>query len=205
MRTTSLIAVGVTGSRCQATRSTTEPLGTGTLIAEPVSRPAQLRQQLRQHLGGVGLLRDDVLRRRPPPPRVRRRHVGQPLLVGVGVDRGEEGALDAEGVVEQLQHRRRAVRGAGGVGDDAVLAAELAVVDPQHHGEVRPAVGGTQRITRSGAALEVLLDLARGVRSLAVASITVVTPSSPQSTSPGSAPDSIRIGARRRRGSRRGR
>jgi hypothetical protein len=40
VRITSLIATAVTSSRCHDTMSTTEPLGTGTLIEEPVSLPA---------------------------------------------------------------------------------------------------------------------------------------------------------------------
>jgi hypothetical protein len=64
------------------------------------------------------------------------RHIGQPLIVGVGVNRGDEAAFETERVVEHLGHRSQAVGRAGGVGDDDVLGLEVFVVDPQHHGGV---------------------------------------------------------------------
>ena len=56
--------------------------------------------------------------------RARRRslwRVEQVLVVRVGVDRRHQALLDAERVVEHLDHRHEAVRRAGRVGDDHVL------------------------------------------------------------------------------------
>ncbi|ENN87327.1 hypothetical protein RHSP_26257 [Rhizobium freirei PRF 81] len=58
------------------------------------------------------------------------------LVAGVGVDGRHEAVVDANGVVENLHDRHQAVRGAGSVGDDHVLAGELVVVDAENDGQV---------------------------------------------------------------------
>src|SRR5690242_2021104 len=134
VRTTSLTASTVTGRSCQQTRSTTEPLGTGTFMASAERRPRSSGRRptmTSPALVSCGMMFSAA----PPAPRVLGGDVGQPLLVGVGVDGGQEGAADAEGVGEDLQDRRRAVGGAGGVRDDAVLRLEVGVVHPHDHGD----------------------------------------------------------------------
>jgi hypothetical protein len=65
------------------------------------------------------------------------RAVLQVLVLRVGVDGGHQTLLDGEGVVQDLGHRRQAVGGAGGVGDDRVLGrVVVAVVDAHDDGEV---------------------------------------------------------------------
>ena len=70
--------------------------------------------------------------------------VEQVLVVGEGVHRGHQPALDAEGVVEDLHHGHEAVGRARGVGHHDVLArVELVVVHPDHEGGVH--IGGRAR------------------------------------------------------------
>ncbi len=80
------------------------------------------------------------------------RHVGQALVVGVGVDGRDEPFLDAEGVVEHLGDRRQAVGRARGVGDDPVLRLQLVVVDADHDRGVDLVLGrhGQHDLVRSG-------------------------------------------------------
>ena len=77
--------------------------------------------------------------------------VDQHLVAGVGVDRGHQALLDAEGVVEHLDHRHEAVRRARGVGDDLVRrGVERVVVDADHEGGV--GAGGRGRDDHEGRA-----------------------------------------------------
>ena len=122
----------------------------------------ELRQQLGDDLGGVRLLRDDVLGRGPAAPRVLGGDVGQPLLVGVGVDGGEERPLDPERIVEDLEDGRRGMGGVRGVRDDPVLGPELLVVDPHHDGEVRRLGRRRAEDDALRPGLEVLLELGAG-------------------------------------------
>src|ERR1700734_4440301 len=65
------------------------------------------------------------------------------LIVGVAVDRGHDARGDPEGIVENLDDRREAVGGAGGVGDDVVLGRVIfAFVDAENDGDVLVAGGG---------------------------------------------------------------
>src|SRR5579885_1512610 len=59
------------------------------------------------------------------------------LVVGVGVDRVHQAALDAEGVVQYFGCRSQAVRCTGGVGDDIVLAGIVHIfVDAEHNRDI---------------------------------------------------------------------
>ena len=83
------------------------------------------------------------------------RTVDELLVAGVGVDRRHQALLDAERVVEHLDHRHEAVRRAAGVGDDLVdLRVERGVVDAHHE---RPVGAGRRRRDddERGAGLEV--------------------------------------------------
>ena len=71
--------------------------------------------------GGAGTGRDHGEGRRPRPSQVLVRSVEQPLVTGVGMHRGHQAGLDPEAVVQDLRHRRQAVRGAGGVADHVVM------------------------------------------------------------------------------------
>ena len=69
------------------------------------------------------------------------RKVEDDLVVGVTVDCGHDAADDAACFQDDLDHRRQAVGGATGVGEDVVLGrVVLVVVDAEHDGEVL--VGG---------------------------------------------------------------
>ncbi len=50
------------------------------------------------------------------------------LVARIGVDRGHEALVDADGVIKNLRNRRQAVRGARGVGDDDMVLAQLVMV-----------------------------------------------------------------------------
>ena len=60
------------------------------------------------------------------------REVEDLLIVGVGVNRGHETTLDAEGVVKNLGHGRKAVSGARGIRDDVVGRGVVLVVVDAH-------------------------------------------------------------------------
>ena len=52
------------------------------------------------------------------------------LVSRIGVNRGHESLVDADGVIDHLGYWRQAVGGTGRIGYDDVLTAELVVVDP---------------------------------------------------------------------------
>jgi hypothetical protein len=58
------------------------------------------------------------------------------LIVGIGVDRGHQPALDADRIVEHLRERGEAVGGAAGVRNDGVCGGQRRVVDAVDHGEI---------------------------------------------------------------------
>ena len=90
---------------------------------EAVQLAFQFRENQGDGLGGAGGGRDHGNGGGPGAAQILVRQVEDVLIVGVGVNRGHETLLDAEGVVEHLGYRRQAVGGAGGVGDDVVLAS----------------------------------------------------------------------------------
>ncbi len=97
-----------------------EPSGTGTRSAVPSSLPfidSSTRLVARAAPVDDGTMLTAAAR-------ARRRslcgQVEQVLVVGVGVHRGHQAPLDAEGVVEHLDHRHEAVGRARRVGDDRV-------------------------------------------------------------------------------------
>lgn len=61
-------------------------------------------------------------------------HVGEVLVVGVGMDGGHQAVLDAQLAMQHLGHRCQAVGGAGGVRDDPMGGAQHLVVDAVDHG-----------------------------------------------------------------------
>src|ERR1700745_3075857 len=87
-RTAVLTSPTETGFFMRQVRSTIEPSGQGTRIASPSAFPF--------HAGAA-------------PPKVLVRRVGQPLVVGVGVDRRHHALLDSEALVQDLCDRREAV------------------------------------------------------------------------------------------------
>ena len=103
-------------------KSVIDPSGTGTRSEVPSSLPcmaSSTRPVARAAPVEVG---HDVDGRGPGPAGVAVGAVDQVLVAGVGVDRVHEALLDAEGVVEHLDHRHEAVGGARGVGHDQVGA-----------------------------------------------------------------------------------
>ena len=65
--------------------------------------------------------------------------VGQALVIGVGVHRGDEAFLDAVCLVQDLGDRRQAVGRAGRIADDVVaLRIVLPLVHPHHRGQIGP-------------------------------------------------------------------
>ena len=121
-----------------AVRSTTEPVMTGARTAKPCELALQLGQHEADRLRGAGGGRDQVHRGRAGAAQVLVRHVLQALVGRVGVDRGHQAVLDADGLVQDLGHRREAVRRARRVGDDVVLVlvVGLVEVDAERDGDV---------------------------------------------------------------------
>ena len=133
-----------------ALKSVIEPVGTGTRSDVPSSLPF------------IDSSTSDVARAAPvlvgtmliAAPRARRRSLCGPstsmLVAGVGVDRRHQALLDAERVVEHLDHRHEAVRRAAGVGDDLVdLGVEVVWLTPITNVPSAPADGADT--TTSGA------------------------------------------------------
>ena len=90
------------------------------------------------------------------------RAIEQHLGAGVGVDGGHEAGLDAELLVQQLDHGGHGVGGAGTGGDDHVGSLEDVVVHAEHNGRggVILGRGGDQDLL--GASVDVSLGLLGG-------------------------------------------
>ena len=73
--------------------------------------------------------------------------VGQDLVVRVGVDGGHEPGDEADALVQRLDHRRKAVGGAGGVRDDRMGRLERVVIHAVHDGRVHVLAAGAEMIT----------------------------------------------------------
>ena len=117
--------------------------GCGDAVGDAVQFAVQFGEDYADGAGGAGAGGDDVLRRRAGAPQIPVVAVQNALVVGVGVDGGHQAAFYAEGVVQHLDHRGKAVGGAGGVGDDAVGGVvQDGVVDADDDGGVGAAGGG---------------------------------------------------------------
>jgi len=84
------------------------------------------------------------------------RLVQQVLVVGVGVHGVEQALADADRLVQHLGQRRQAIGGAGGIGDDALIAEQL-VIHAVDHGQVA-AIERVRGEYATGPRLQVLLD-----------------------------------------------
>jgi hypothetical protein len=104
------------------------------------------------------------------------------LVAGIGVDRGHEAGVDADGVVQHLGDRRQAVGGAGGVGDDLVILGQLVVVDAVDDREVG-AVGRRRDQHALGAGGQMREALSLAVK-MPVHSSAMSTPSPSTAASP---------------------
>src|SRR3990172_5785407 len=130
------------------------------------SHAVESSHELGEHLGdgnrGSGSGRDHRESRCPRAPQVLVRQIQELLVVGVGVHRGHDALLQPELLVQDLDDRSEAVRGAGSVREDVVLRrVVLVVVDTHDEGDVL-ARGGSGDDDFLGAGGEVL----RGVVSL---------------------------------------
>src|SRR4029077_20078261 len=109
--------------------------------------------------GSPGRCRGDVDGGGAGPAQVAVGTVDERLVAGVGVHRGHEALLDAERIVEHLDHRHEAVGGAGGVGHDRVGGGVVGVVVDAHpEGGGAPGRGG-----RDDDELGAGLDVGRGL------------------------------------------
>ena len=93
----------------------------------------QFRHHQADRLGGAGGGGDHVERGGAGAAQILVREIEHVLVVGVAVDRGHRSLLDAEVVVQHLDHRGQAVGGAGRVGDDVVLGRIVHVVVHAEH------------------------------------------------------------------------
>ena len=99
-----------------------DPSSTGDADCDAVelARPVA-GDDLAGGLGRPGGGRDHADRGAAGAARVLMGRVDEVLVTGVGVHRRQEPLDQAEGVIQDLGHRRHAVGGAGGRGDDVVL------------------------------------------------------------------------------------
>ena len=121
---------------------------------EAVQLAGQLGEDEADRLGGAGRRRDDRERGGAGAAEVAVRSVRDPLVGRVGVDGRHHALLDAERVVEDLDHRGKAVGRAARVGDDVLVARERVLVDTQHD-RLDAALGRGRDDDLLGAALEV--------------------------------------------------
>ncbi|MPM93025.1 hypothetical protein SDC9_140161 [bioreactor metagenome] len=56
------------------------------------------------------------------------------LIVHRGVDRGDGTRLNAVSIIQQFNDGYYAIRGAGGIGNDPVLSAQLILINAKHNG-----------------------------------------------------------------------
>ncbi len=127
----------------------------------------QLTAQGRDHQANgfcrAGSVRDNVFRRRPGGAQIfSARPVHQRLGAGIGVDGGHGAYGDAEGILQNFGHRRQAVGGAGGHGDDGVIRGQGVIVDVVDDGFHLAGGGGNQHFARAGLEMG-LRFLGRGV------------------------------------------
>ena len=102
-----------------------------------VDAPVDFRDDHAGGPGGSGGGGDHRHRAGAGPPQVLVRLVEERLAVGVGVDGGDQAAMEAEAVVQHLDHRSQAVGGAARVGDDVVAVGVVGVVvDAEHQSDV---------------------------------------------------------------------
>ena len=116
-----LTASTVAGVFRTAMKSVIEPSGTGTRSDGAVELALHGLEHEPRGAGGAGRRGHDVDGGGPGPAEVLVRTVDQHLVAGVGVHRGHQALLHAEGVVEHLDQRHEAVGGARRVGDDLVV------------------------------------------------------------------------------------
>ena len=121
----------------------------------------ELGQDFADRAGGAGGGRDHRHAGGAGAARVLVDLVEDLLVVGIGVDRRHQAALDADRIVQHLGERREAVGRAAGVRDDRVLGGELVVVDAEHDRQV-DFLGRGRDQHPLGAGIEVLLRRPRG-------------------------------------------
>ena len=63
-------------------------------------------------------------------------NIGQSLVVGVGMHRGDEPFFKAKRIIYDFGNRRQTVGGTGSIRNDAVFRFEVIIVDPQHDGRI---------------------------------------------------------------------
>ena len=96
--------------------------------------------KLRENTGDpcrqFGIHRNDRLAGRAGTPQIRMVGVNHLLVMHRRMNGGDGAGLNAIGIIEQFNDRNNAVGGAGGVGDNAVLGAELILIDAIDHRRV---------------------------------------------------------------------
>src|SRR3954465_7464365 len=104
----------------------------GHAQGETVELAFKLGQYEGNGAGGTRRGRDYVERGGTGATQVLVRVIKDHLVVGVGVDRGDEALDDAEALEDYLGDRGQAVGRAGGIGDDRMLAGIVLVVVHTH-------------------------------------------------------------------------
>src|SRR5690606_16807759 len=115
----------------------------------------ELAGKFRKHeangLRRTGRGRDDRHCGGARPAQVAVQGVENRLVACIGMHRRHEAMHETDAFVQDLGYRRKAVGGAGGVGDNGVLLLQLVVVDAVNNGEVNVgARGGDENLLRAG-------------------------------------------------------
>ena len=136
-RKASLMESKVASRPSMAEKSTMLTSGVGTRTAMPSSRACQVWQDLFERPDGLRGRGDHAQGGGPGPPQIPVGEVQDALIVCVGMHRGDEPVLDAEGLVEDLGHGSQAVGGTAGIADDPMRRwVEPLLVHPHHDGQV---------------------------------------------------------------------
>jgi len=104
------------------------------------------------------------------------------LVAGIGVNGRHHALFEADGIIQSLGDRRKAIGGARGVGDDQVILGQLLVVHAIDDCQVC-AVGRRGDENALGAGGQKVAALSRAVK-MPVHSIAMSTPSSPSGRPP---------------------
>ena len=112
----------------------------------------QLRDHQSDGLCRTGLRRNDIHGRCPGSAEISFlvRSVQNHLIAGIRMDGGHEAGAQFSVIVQGLRHRRQAVGGAAGTGNDAVFRRQCLVVDVVYDGrKVVPCRCGNQNFLRT--------------------------------------------------------
>jgi len=117
----------------------------------------QLGQYNTNGFGSAGRGGNDIFCGGATAAPIRVGHLGQSLVIGVGVDGIYHPLFNTKGLMQYPGHGSQAVGGATGIGDNALIGLESRVVHPQHNGVINFVFGRHGQQHASCASIQVRL------------------------------------------------